>query len=202
MPTVNTTPVYTNIWSGACNVFLNVAQPSAGARLTLESPIVGSTIKPDPTANPNTKWLGKTKAGTKFEASQTIAQFTTDEDTAPFRTIVTEEKCKLTGDFAELLDFARLALLLPNATRVTGSGYDQLTFGGLPSFSTMSIVVIGPQIADPTKALVLQIYAAYSSGGLVLQFERKAPSYQPFTFDGQLTSRAAGDQLWTIYEQV
>lgn len=202
MPTINTTPVYTNIFSGSCAVFLNVASPAAAARIALESPIVGGIIKPDPTANPNGKWLGKTKQGLKFNASETTVQFTTDEDSAPFRTIVTEEKCELIGDFAEILDFARLALLLPNATRVTGSGFDQITVGGLGAFSTMPIAVIGPQNLDPTKAFVLMIYSAFSSGGLSLDLQRKVPNYSPFKFDGQMTSRAAGDQLWTLWEQV
>lgn len=196
---ISITPIFTNIWQGPANVFLNVDVPLAGARMKVDA-----NGLPDTTAgaNANAKWLGTTQAGSKFTANLETTQFEVDEYPAPFRTTITKENAMLEGNFAELLDLARLAILLPNAMHVLGAGppaFDQITMGGLMSFSVFSVAMIGKLISDPTKYAILQMYAVYSSGGLTLDIQRKQPNYSPFKFEGQSTSRAAGDQMWTFW---
>lgn len=197
MPGTAKLPTFTNIWQGPALIFIDVALPADGTRMT-----IFTDGTPDATANPNAKWLGTTKAGCKFTASNQVEAYYTDEFATPFRRTITQEDAVLEGEFAELLDFARLIKLLPNALRSSGVGFDQIKSGGLSTFTTMPIAVIGPTIADPTKFAVLQLYSGFSSGGLVLNIERKNPNFSPFKFEGQAVSgRTAGDQLWTFWQQ-
>jgi|SRR5215471_4026786 len=199
---ISVTPIYTNIWQGPARVFINVDLPASGARLPID---INGLPDTSTGQNANALWLGTTKAGSKFTATQDVATFEVDESPIPFRNTPTKESCQLEGDFAELLDMAKLLKLLPNSLHSTGVGppaYDQITAGGLLTFTTMPVAMIGPTIADPTKFAVLQIYSAYSAGGLVMDIQRKQPNFSPFKFMGQgVSGRTAGDQLWTFWKQ-
>lgn len=189
---------FTNIWQGPAKIFANVALPGAGGRLTIYT-----DLTPDATANPSAVYLGTTKGGAKFSAERTYKDQYVDEYAAPFRRSLERETCTLEAEIGEILDFIKLALLLPGTVHTTGAGYDQLTSGGLTTFSSVPICIIGPSIADPAKPVAIQIYSALSVGGLNVSIGRSDANFTPIKFEGQLVSgRAAGDALWTIWQAV
>lgn len=199
MPTgTATVDTFTNIWQGPAKIFANVALPGAGGRITL---FTDGT--PEGTANPSAVYIGTTKGGAVFSADRTYKDQYVDEYAAPFRRTLERESCSLEGEFSELLDFTKLALLLPGATKTTGAQYEQITSGGLSTFTSIPICIIGPTVADPTKFVVIQIYSALSAGGLKINVNRGDANFSPFKFEGQLVSgRAAGDALWTVWKSV
>lgn len=191
----------TKITRGPGKVWVNLAIPSAGARLTLYT-----DGTPDATANPSAKQLGLTRAGTKVSIKNGVTKNEADELTSPYRTILASDDMSLEGEWLQLEDFALLKVMTPNGTFSTASGYEQITVGGLtviPAVAQPSVALIWPSAADATKFCVGHLYQGQNSGGLEFTINRKTDAGANFKFEGQsIASRAAGDQVGNLWHQI
>lgn len=192
----------TKIILGPSDLWLNVAVPGAGARLT-----VAADLTPDATANPSCIHLGMTEAGCSFEYVPEIQEFGSDELTTPHLSRIISEKATLKGSFLQVFDWNILEKMTVGGTKTintsTSSGYHSLTVGGLSSISTFPIALIGPDINAPTLYWVIQLYKTYNRSGFSFSVTRKDQSKAPFEFSGlSITSRAVGDQVANYWKSL
>jgi len=188
----------TKILTGYGKVWVKVAVPGAGARLTLHT-----DKTPDSTANPDAVHLGLTEAGSTATIKATTEGFEADELTVAWKQQLTEEEASIKGVFLQVEDWELLGIITPGGTFDSGSGYEELTFGGLTTISTFPVALIGDSAEDPTKAVVFHIYDGFNTAGIEFQMSRKTFSKCPFEFKGNsIASRAAGDQAGNFWRQV
>jgi hypothetical protein len=192
----------TKIVLGPSDLWLKVAVPSAGARMT-----VAADLTPDATANPNAKHLGMTEAGCTFEYKPEIQDFGSDELTSPHLSRIISESLTIKGTFLQVFDWDLLEAMTVGGTKTantsTTSGYDQLTMGGISNITTYSVAMIGPDIADATKYWVVQLYKSFNKAGFQFQVSRKDQSKAPFEFAGlSVTTRAIGDQIGNYWRSL
>jgi len=186
---------------GPSDLWLNVAVPLAGARLTLDA-----DGTPDSTANPNAVHLGMTAGGVTFEYVPEIQDFTSDELTAPHMSRIISERATLKGEFLQVFNWALLEKMTVGGTKNTNTntstGYEELTMGGLSTISTYPIALIGPDIQGSGQYWVVQLYKTYNKSGFSFTVTRKDQSRAPFEFTGlAVTTRTAGDQIANFWHQ-
>ena len=187
---------------GPSDLWLNVALPGAGARMT-----VAADLTPDATANPSCIHLGMTAAGTTFSYKPEIQNFGSDELTAPHLSRIISEAATLKGNFLQVFDWNILEKMTVGGTKTlntsTTSGYHSLTVGGLSSITTFPICIIGPDIAAPTLYWVIQLYKTFNAAGFEFNVTRKDQSSAPFEFSGlAITTRASGDQIGSYWRSL
>lgn len=189
----------TKIILGPGDLWLNVAVPSAGARITL---FTDGT--PDATANPSAKHLGMTKEGCEVSYKPATEDFTADEITAPFLSRILGEVLSIKGDMWQVFDWALLAKMTVGGTYNTATGYEELTIGGLSAVSTYAIALVAPDINNPTtKFVVAQLYKAFNKEGFTFRITRQSPASLPFNFEGQaVATRVNGDMIGNVWKQV
>lgn len=186
---------------GPSDLWLNVAVPSAAARLTLDT-----DGTPDATANPNAVHLGMTAGGVTFEYMPEIQDFTSDELTAPHMSRIISEKASLKGEFLQVFNWALLEKMTVGGTRNvntnTSTGYEELTMGGTSTVPTFSVALIGPDIQGSGQYWVVQLYKTFNKSGFTFAVTRKDQSRAPFEFSGlAVTTRAVGDQIANFWHQ-
>lgn len=191
----------TEIILGPADVWLEVAVPTAGNRLTLHT-----DGTPDATANPSAVHLGMTAAGTTFSYVPEIQDFSSDELTAPHLSRIISETMKLEGEFLQVFDWSILAKMTVGGTKNTNtsttSGYEELTIGGISTIDTFSVALIGTDIGDPTLFWVIQLYSTFNKAGFNFSVTRKDQSKAKFEFVGQaITSRTSGDQIGNYWHE-
>lgn len=183
---------------GPSDLWLNVAIPGAGARLSVALSANGEPT-PDATANSSAIHLGMTKAGCTFEYKPEIQEFGSDELTVPHLSRIITESLSIKGEFLQCFDWDILEVMSVGGTKTkntsTTSGYHQLTYGGKSTLVYYPIALIGPDIAAPTKYWVIQFYKAYNADGTTFAVTRKDQSAAPFNFKALgITTRAVNDQ--------
>lgn len=186
---------------GPSDLWLNVAVPLAGARLTLDA-----DGTPDNTANPDAVHLGMTAGGVTFEYMPEIQDFTSDELTAPHMSRIISEKASLKGEFLQVFNWNLLAKMTVGGTKNvntnTSTGYEELTMGGVSTVSTFSVALIGPDISGSGQYWVVQLYKTFNKSGFTFAVTRKDQSRAPFEFSGlAVTTRAVGDQIANFWHQ-
>jgi hypothetical protein len=189
----------TKIMTGPSKIWVGVAVPSSGGRLALNN----ADGAPDATANPNGKHIGLTEAGATMSIKTEVQSYEADELTAPFRQQISSEEATIKGNFLQIEDWTILGLITPGATSTTGTGYEQITFGGLTTIVTKSVACIAASALDATKWAVFQLYKAFNKAGIELALSRKDFSKVPFEFTGfSDTSRTQGDQVGSFWHQI
>jgi hypothetical protein len=181
---------------GPSDIWLNVAVPGPGARMTLDA---GT---PDTTANPSAIHLGMTSAGVTFEYVPEIQDFTSDELTAPHMSRIISESCTIKGEFLQVFNWALLEKMTVGGTKNTSTAtaspgpYEELTMGGLSTVSTYSIALIGQDISGTSEYWVIQLYKTYNKAGFNFSVTRKDQSKAAFEFMGlAVPGRTVGDQI-------
>lgn len=182
---------------GPAKIFVNTGLPATAARIAIDT-----DGAPTIAGSPVGVYLGMTRGGSTFTAGFDVVREEADELTSPYRMHTNNESALLEGEFLEFLDFDRTQYLISNGVFSSGTGYAQITAGGLLTFRAVPIVVTARTMADPTKFLVIQIYSAFNSAGIKLALTKKADAAIPFKFEGlAVAGRPAGDQLYSIWYQ-
>lgn len=183
---------------GPGDIWLNVAVPGAGARVT-----IFTDGTPDATANPSAKHLGMTESGAKLIYNPSLTNFESDEQTAPIITQNVGEQMRIEGSMLQILDTALITYLVAGATYGTAAGYEQNTVGGKQVVPTFTVLYVAPVYADVSKFLVVNLYKAYNAAGWQADLTRKKMAAVPFNFFGlSVSTRAAGDQLGNIFKTI
>lgn len=180
---------------GPWDIWLNVAVPGAGGRITL-----AADGTPDATANPSCVHLGMTTEGGKISYVPSLTEFEADELTAAIIVQNVKEALGIAGNALQVLDTALLNYLIAGGTRASGVGYEEISIGGKQTVATFTVAGIAPIYADVTKFLVCNLYKAYNKAALNMDIARKKMSSIPFEFAAMaISSRAAGDQNGKIW---
>ncbi|HEY6244544.1 MAG TPA: hypothetical protein VIX17_11380 [Pyrinomonadaceae bacterium] len=183
---------------GPGDIWLNVAVPGAGARITL-----ATDGTPDATANPSCVHLGMTTEGAKLIYTPNITEYESDEQTSPIIVQNVKEVLGIQGNMIQTLDTSLLNYLIAGGTRSTGSGYEEVALGGKQTVATFTVAYIAPVYNDTTKFLVYNLYKSYNKSGFNMDVSRKKMSSIAFDFQGiSISSRAAGDQTGKIWKSV
>src|SRR5262245_12067816 len=188
---------------GPSDLWLSVAVPGAGARLTVDT--TAGVHTPESVANPSAFHLGMTESGSTVSYKPEIQNFGTDELTAPHLSRIISESITIKSNLLQVFDRPLLAKISAGGTygsnTNTSTGYEELTMGGLSALATFSIAVIGPQLADPTKFYVFQLYKTYNKAGFEFNITRKDQSKTPHEVEGlAITTRAIGDQVGNCWK--
>lgn len=177
----------------------DVAIPSAGARITLHT-----DLTPESVANPNAKHLGHTEEGWTFEAKTERENAFVDEAVPPIDSVVTQLSAMLSAALAQTQDISGVLRYLTQGfgSYSTAAGYEQIT-GGTIALAYGAVALIAPQKADPTKAIVYNLYKALNNTGLANQIRRRPKGTNPVAFEGfAITSRAAADTTFNVWKQI
>lgn len=182
---------------GPGQVWANLAIPGAGAKLVLDA-----DGTPDAAQNPNAVHVGYTEAGSEFQVNLTFLDFFVDEEQDPVIKQPDVAQSAITGNWAQILNFDILEVMLPGGVRADGAGYQGMTFGGSTTFSYYSVALIFPLVDDPTLFGVFHLYKAINDPGLAGQIGRKRLAFAPFAFRGvAIPTRAAGDRTGKYWRQ-
>lgn len=185
---------------GPGTVWIDPELPATGSRPTIAANAAGA-LTPDATASPNAIHIGYTSEGAKALYKPNIQNFEADESTTPVISAIVGEPTNVQGNWWQILDMATMAKMMAGGTRTTGSGFDQITFGGKQTIATFPVLVIAPLYADPTKILAIMLYKAFNAAGFDFGVSRKNVSISPFDFQAQeIASRPAGDRAGIIYK--
>ena len=173
---------------------LPAAPADATPRLTL-----ASDLTPDATAHPASVHLGAGNAITTTIKPK-IAPIDLDIYDAPLDSYLTG----LTADIeAEMVQTrpAKLQRALGVATFSSGSGYEQVTFGGTLTVPKLCIAAISPKRAHPLQAVISCLFNCAAIGGFSVAMGRAKPSTYKLHFTGLPDpTRTAGKLTGTIYE--
>lgn len=187
-----------NIIKGPAHVWLDVAVPGAGARLTL-----GTDGTPESVANPSAKHLGKLMEGARVSIKPTLEQSFSDETDSPYRTIISAQEMMISGAWLQVFDTVLLQKMMAGMTYASGAQYEQITMGGNVTLATFSAAIIFALAEDPSKFGVVHFYKSYNEAGLEFDVTRKKDASSPFQLRGlSVSTRAAGDQIGSVWKQV
>lgn len=184
------------------DIFGGVSVPAAGARIT-----IGSDGRPDATENPNAVHMGRTTEGAELSAGGDLTPLKTDDFAAPYDYARSDaEMMSIKANIKAVLDFVVRALLTNHGTRTTGTGYDQITYGGKvgPITAAGFVAVVQMPETSPAKFYVFHIYAGVNRAAYTARFRREGdPTNTPINIEGvNIVTRAAGDQLGNEWHQV
>ncbi len=140
---------------------------------------------------------------TEFTAPFEIYEETANEVTGNTAAGMSTEQAILKFNMLEIVDFERLAPLIPNATYVASATKPMITGGGKILLPVMPVAIIAPRRDAPTKFIVVLIYAGYNTQGARLAFTKNERSAMPSEIRGlSVGTRPAGDQIWQAYYEV
>jgi hypothetical protein len=124
-----------------------------------------------------------------------------DQISAPIDAIMTGEEESLECTMKES-NLDKLKHYLQHGTFSTGSGYEELKFGGIIPVPQFSVAVISPHRDSTIKYTVAQLYRAAQMEAVKLPHTRKKETMYGVKFTGlAVTTRAVGDQVGRIYRQ-
>lgn len=180
-------------------LWADVAVPSAGARLTLDT-----DGTPDATANPDAKNLGLTRGGATVEFGLETQDFGSDELTSPHFSQIIGSPVSIKAELLQLTDFANvMKYVMPQGSYSTASGYKQITFGGKTSITTYSFALIANDVADATKQVIVHLYKAYNKSPFSFNITRKDQSSAQIELVGlSIATRAANDQTGNFWIEI
>jgi hypothetical protein len=181
-------------------LWAKVAVPAAGARISL---FTDGT--PDGTANPNALPLGRTTDGAQIQYATTLQSRISDEFDAPFDSSIEMVEGIIACNLMNTLDTDIMNLIMVGTTKATGTGYEELAFGGLQTVTKVSVVAIFEMPEDSSKRGVFQLYSALNNQKLAWQIRHSGNTIgsTPVAFQGySVSSRAAGDQIGKYWKQV
>ena len=175
--------------------FIPTPPTDANVRLTL-----ASDGTPDSTAHPSSIHLGLMAGATTTTVKPKIAEVTADQYDAPVDSYLDELDAKVEADMAQT-ESSLLQRVLGVAAYSAGSGYEQLTFGGINTVPQGCIAVISPSRANPAQYVVSVLYKAVATSGFSLALGRaKAASYKA-SFTGLTDfTRTLGQQVGVLYQ--
>lgn len=177
----------------------DVAVPAAAARITLHT-----DLTPESVANPNAKHLGHTEEGWEFIARAEREDQIVDEQAAPVDTAISQLEATLTASLVQVQDISGTLRYLTQGfgSYSTAAGYEQIT-GGIIPIAYGAFALIAPLKADPTKAIVYNLYKSLNDSGLAAQIRRRTKGNNPVAFRGfAITSRAAADTTFNVWKQI
>jgi|ERR1051325_1270051 hypothetical protein len=181
-------------------LWAKVAVPGAGARITL-----ATDGTPDATANPTALPLGRTVDGAEIQYATTLQNRVSDEFDAPFDSSIEMVEGIIACNIMNTLDTDIMNLIMVGTTKAVGTGYEELSFGGLQSVVKVSVVAIFEMPEDSTKRGVFQLYSALNNQKLAwrIRHSGNAIGSTPVAFQGySVSSRATGDQVGKYWKQV
>jgi hypothetical protein len=179
-------------------IWVNVAIPSGGARLTLDT-----DGTPDATANPSAQHLGLTKEGAVITIVGSLTKHFADELETPVKATTDTTEMMFEGTFLQVADLKVLESVTQTiGTKVTASGIESFTIGR-KTLTYTPVALIWPTAADATKFHVAQMYAGINEAGLSHSISRKGMAEIPFKFVAYgIASRAAADRVGNYWRQV
>lgn len=182
-------------------LWAKLAVPGAGARLTLHT-----DFTPESVANPSALHVGRLAEGAELQYKTTLQHRFSDEFDAPFDTNIDVVEARIVGVVMNALDTAVMEVLMPGVAKATGTGYEELAFGGPTAAPTKySFAVIWRMPEDPTKVAVFQLYSALNNEGFAMRIRRggNGVGSTPIALQGfAVSTRAAGDQVGKLWKQV
>lgn len=175
-----------------------LAIPGAGARLTLHT-----DLTPESVANPNAKHLGRTDEGVEISYKPSFEYRSSDEFQAPYDAFISAEEAVISAALQQVLDFDIAEALMVGSTKASGTGYEELPFGGKLTITKISVAAIWRLPEDTSKVGVFHLYSAINDAGIAARVRRMGSSSVPVAFRGfTVDSRAAGDQIGKYWKQV
>lgn len=191
-----TTFNYNKTQKGPCEIWANLAIPTAGNRLTLTSG------KPDAIENPNRILLGLTEKGATSQWQMETEDEFFDEFPEPLGTYATQRMFRISTELSQVFDIDALEYITKGiGTKITGVNYEGITIGEA-AIAFGSVAVISPLRSDPTKYSVSHIYQAFAKIDMSLVHSRGERMKAPVTFEGYgITSRAATDRIGAFWWQ-
>jgi len=190
----------TEIELGPGDLWLGPALPTTGNRPTIAAASDGA-LTPDATESAGAIHVGLTMEGCVVKYAPNITEFEADEQTAPVISSIIGEPSSISGSMLQILDFATMVKMIAGGNRSTGSGYDQITWGGKQAITTFTALLIAPIYNDPTKIVAVELYKCYNKAGFELAISRKKMAATAFELTGMaISSRPQNDQIGIMFK--
>jgi hypothetical protein len=182
---------------GPARIFVGVTAPASGAPPTF----VGHTAGVPATGTE----IGLTNADTTFTYEAKKAEIQAEQFYAGVDVYLQQESAKVTFT-AEESTVKALQTAFDNIGQFT-DGTKEAFYGGSGSgaFTTFTQVVMltSRQRINTSKYIVIMLYKAYPSKGLIYPFSRTKPAMWPAEFTGLADpSRTAGDAMFQFYYEL
>ena len=135
----------------------------------------------------------------RFSAKPTIHNLELDQLDAPFDIYLGELAAQLEATFAQV-EMTKLSRALGVGAYGTGSGYKQVTFGGLVVVPTFCLAAISPTKENVLRHVVTVLFKTAAAGGFQVIFGRGVPSLYKCNFIALADlDRTAGKQMFNVY---
>ena len=167
----------------------------ANVRLTL-----ASDGTPDATTHPGSVHLGAVQGAITTTVKPKLVAITADQFDCPVDAYVSELDAKVEGTMAQM-EATKLQRAVGVGAYSTGSGYKQVTFGGVLTVPQFCLALISPSRANPNQYVISVLYVAVATGGFSVALGRaKAADYKAsFTGLADVT-RTAGKTIGVLYQ--
>ena len=135
----------------------------------------------------------------RFSAKPTIHNLELDQLDAPFDIYLGELAAQLEATFAQV-EMTKLSRALGVGAYGAGSGYKQVTFGGLVVVPTFCLAAISPTKEAALKHVIVVLFKAAAAGGFQVIFGRGQASLYKCNFIALADiGRTAGKQMFNVY---
>jgi hypothetical protein len=174
---------------------LPAAPLDATPRMTL-----ASNLTPDATAHPASVHLGAIASAITTTVKPKIAPIELEQFDAPFDGYLADLNTTLEAEMAQSRP-AKFQRALGVATFSSGTGYEQVTFGGTLAVPKLCIAAISPKRTAPLQAWVTILFNGVAVGGFSVAMGRAKSSTWKLRFRGlpDLT-RTPGQRTGILYE--
>ena len=153
---------------------------------------------PDASIYTDAVHLGLCAGATTTLLKPTLEHILADQADAPVDSYVTKDDMTIEAELEQLAE-AKLARILSVGVASTGSGYKQITFGGLMTVPKICLAVISPRRDSPTKFIQSIMFNAASTGPLSFPLGRAKPSTYKAKFHGAADlTRTVGQQIGVL----
>ena len=192
----------TKIHQGPGQLWLRVAVPATGNRLTIDStgtPTAGTPV-----------FAGATTGAATVVLTPKLEEISADQVAGPVDVVMTAESASIEITMMQS-DLAMLQHYIVHGTYNTGTdstlptglqNYEEIAFGGIIAIPKTSLAVISARRDAPGKFVVSQLYQAYQAEAVQLPFQRTKETTYKVKFAGLADpARPVGDQVGKIYRQ-
>ncbi len=183
---------------GPGDIWIIGTPPSDSAqRLTL-----AADGTPDATAHPSSIHLGATTGPITFNLKNKAKDIMADQFDAPIDKFVEAVEGTLEAEMAQQsVDLLQQAF--STGVYSTGTGYKQLTFGGIAQVPSVCVAAIAPKRMGAGLFLVSLLYKVATTDGFTVTYGRAKQSAHKLTFHGMVDiTRTAGRQIGVQYETI
>lgn len=154
----------------------------------------------DTVAHANAKEIGYTQDGVELSRATEYEDLPTDQRLQGILQSLVSQDVHLKTKVLQIRDYANMVKLNPGTAAMAGTGFTGISDQLDQTFSLIPVCAIAPTPNDPTKFLVIILYACFNVAPFNVMLAKQYNS-TPVDLKAQDAGRSDG-KTWAVYETV